>query len=335
MSRMFRLLLIILIPVLAAVGTFAYLRATFFSAINPEDSSPRLIEIKPEDTFSNVCDELIGKGVLRSCWGFNLMARLKGMDTKIRAGEYEMSPALRPTELLEKLVRGEFYKRIVLLKEGDSIWQLGKVVEKTGLLSEVEMNRGLIDPNLLVAAGIRAQSFEGYLFPETYYFNRPIDVHKILWRMLEESEKRWTEELSKRADELHMTRHEILTLASIIQKEAGNFEEMPKISSVFHNRLAQGMRLQSDPTVIYGIPNFDGNLTRAHLETPTPYNTYTNFGLPPGPICNPGEIALRAALYPEKTEYLFFVADGSGGHYFSKTLQEHNQAVDRYQRNKG
>jgi UPF0755 protein len=129
-----------------------------------------------------------------------------------------------------------------------------------------------------------------------------------------------------------MSRHEVLTLASIIQKETGRLEEMPLISSVFHNRLKKGMMLQADPTVIYAIADFDGNLTKAHLQTDSPYNTYMHFGLPPGPIANPGDDAVRAALYPIESDYLYFVADGTGGHMFNTTLDEHNRAVNDMQR---
>ncbi len=134
-----------------------------------------------------------------------------------------------------------------------------------------------------------------------------------------------------KADELGLDRHELLTLASIIQKEAGNVMEMPLISAVFHNRLKRGIALQADPTVIYGIADFDGNLTRKHLETPTPYNTYRKRGLPPGPIASPGQFALRAAVNPADTKSLYFVAKGDGTHEFSATLKEHNRAVRRYQ----
>jgi UPF0755 protein len=149
--------------------------------------------------------------------------------------------------------------------------------------------------------------------------------------MLQEGEKRWKPEVNERAAQLGMTRHELLTLASIIEKESGNQREQPLISSVFHNRLRNGMKLESDPTVAYGIPDLNGQLLRKHLETEHPYNTYINFGLPPGPICNPGETAIQAALYPTPdSQYLFFVADGQGGHVFSTTLAEHNKAVAQY-----
>jgi UPF0755 protein len=142
----------------------------------------------------------------------------------------------------------------------------------------------------------------------------------------------WSDDWNLRLIELQMTKHQVLTLASIIEKESGNSEEQPLVSSVFHNRLARGMRLQSDPTVIYGITNFNGNITKADLQTLTPYNTYMISGLPPGPIANPGMTAIRAALYPAETSYLFFVGNGKGKHIFSETLEQHNQAVNLYQR---
>jgi UPF0755 protein len=156
-------------------------------------------------------------------------------------------------------------------------------------------------------------------------------VRLLLRAMVEQLNQHLAPAMLARAEALGMNRHELLTLASIIQKEAGNVMEMPLISAVFHNRLKRGIALQADPTVIYGIADFNGNLTRKHLETPTPYNTYRKRGLPPGPIASPGLFALRAAANPATSDDLFFVARGDGTHEFSATLKEHNQAVRRYQ----
>jgi UPF0755 protein len=145
-------------------------------------------------------------------------------------------------------------------------------------------------------------------------------------------DKAWNESWNLRLLELQLTKHQIITLASIIEKESGKIEELPYVSSVFHNRLNRSMRLQSDPTVIYGIPNFNGNLTKTDLQTPTPYNTYIISGLPPGPIASPGLNAIKAALYPASSNYLFFVGNGEGEHVFSETLEDHNEAVNRFQR---
>jgi UPF0755 protein len=334
MERQARLILILLFPLLTAVATYLFLRREFYAPLNPSDAAKKLVEIEPSLTFKEICAKLHDAAVIRSCWSFGLMARFRKLDTEVRSGEYELAAAMTPQEILEKLAKGDVFKRLVLVKEGESIWQIGEKVEKAGLVSAQEFNKSVVDKQLLAKAGILAPSFEGYLFPDTYQFSRPIRAEQIIWRMLEqgEREENWSKKFTDQADELELSRHEILTLASIIEKESGNIEEQPVVSSVFHNRLKQGMKLQSDPTVIYGIPNFNGDLTRNDLATPTEYNTYTNVGLPPGPIANPGLSAIRAALFPAQTSFLFFVADGKGGHVFSTTLQEHNDNVRRYQK---
>ena len=331
MRRFLRILFLLVVPIIVALSTYNALNRAFMDPVNPEDKTVKLIEIQPDKTFREICHVLAENGVIRYSWVLELLARMKRIDTGISAGEYELSPNMTPLEILGKLVSGKVFKRAVMIREGVSIWAVGQIVEDAGLLKREDFNKAVADSRLLGLAGISAQSFEGYLFPETYHFSKPTTAKNIIFTMLEEGERRWPMEYTKRADELHLTRHEVMTLASVIEKESGNFEEQPIISSVFHNRLAQGMRLQSDPTVIYGIPNFNGNLTKDDLQAPTPYNTYVNFGLPPGPICNPGNSAIRAALFPAETKFLFFVGNGQGSHVFSVTLQEHNEAVRQYQ----
>jgi len=172
------------------------------------------------------------------------------------------------------------------------------------------------------------------LFPETYLFTPGIDETRLFTMMVKQLQQKLSPELLKKAKKLNLDQHQLLTLASIIERETGDAEEMPLISSVFHNRLRKGIQLQTDPTVIYGIKDFDGNLTRKHLQTPTPYNTYIIRGLPPGPIASPGLSALQAAAVPAETKYLYFVSRGDGSHEFSATLKEHNQAVRKYQLNR-
>ncbi|MEZ4753790.1 MAG: endolytic transglycosylase MltG [Bdellovibrionota bacterium] len=329
-----RLIFVFAIPIMVAYFTYLYLRSYFIEPVNPSNNQVVLVEIAPGMSFKQIATELALKNLVKAPWSIEILARIKQDDKKISAGEYELSQSMTPIRILEKLASGEVFQRKFTLKEGETISVIGELVEKAGLVSAQELNKELEDPVLLTAAGIQADSFEGYLFPDTYAFSRPITARKIIWKMLNVGEKNWPAEYSNRAYQLGFTRHEIITLASIIEKESGNTQEQPQISSVFHNRLNQDMRLQADPTVIYGIKNFDGNLTKAHLLTPTPYNTYTNKGLPPGPICNPGALAIKAALYPAETNYLFFVADGSGGHVFSNTLSEHNNNVRKYQLNR-
>ncbi|RMG40691.1 MAG: endolytic transglycosylase MltG [Candidatus Dadabacteria bacterium] len=332
MTSFIRLVIIIALPVLAFTGTYFYLQSEFNEPASKTDRSDILVEIKNGISFKEICKILEDKGVIRNRRFLYLMARLRGSDTRIQAGEYVLQKTMTPKQILAKLMSGDVYKRKVTVKEGMSIWEIGKIVEAAGLMKEAEFNKYLNDPALLAKAGIAAGSFEGYLYPETYYFSRPITAEQIIWTMLEEGEKHWPPEYTEQADKLGFSRHEILTLASIIEKESGNKDEQPLISSVFHNRLAKGIKLQADPTVAYGIPNFKPPLTKKDLETYTPYNTYINPGLPPGPICNPGESAIHAALFPAKTNYLFFVADGEGGHIFSATLKEHNAAVAMYKK---
>lgn len=331
MKPILRILLILLVPALVSLGTYLGIRHAFYAPVNASDAEMRLVELAPDKSFREICRTIEAAGVLRYWWALEILARLRRSDTAVNAGEYEISPSMAPADILKKLVAGEVFKRRVTIREGLSVWEIGALVEEAGLVSREEFDKGVADPKFLAIAGLNAPSFEGYLFPETYFFSRPTNVKAILFAMIEHGEKNWPPEYTARADELNFTRHEILTLASIIEKESGHVDEQPIISSVIHNRLAQGMRLQVDPTVIYGIKDFNGNLTKQDLQTPTPYNTYTNFGLPPGPIANPGASAIKAALYPAETSYLFFVADGTGRHVFSSTLQEHNEAVRKYQ----
>jgi UPF0755 protein len=188
------------------------------------------------------------------------------------------------------------------------------------------------DPQAAKRYKIPADTLEGYLFPDTYLIPRRITPEPLVQLMLRRFHDRLTPEIKRAAKQNGMTLHQIVILASIIEKETGNVAERRRISGVFHNRLKRGMRLQSDPTVIYGIPDFNGNLTREHLNTKTPYNTYAIDGLPKGPIANPGIASIRAAAFPEETDDLYFVSKNDGTHVFSSTLREHNRAVRRYQK---
>ncbi|MCK5836588.1 MAG: endolytic transglycosylase MltG, partial [Desulfobacula sp.] len=187
------------------------------------------------------------------------------------------------------------------------------------------------DRSFANSLGIRSTTLEGYLFPDTYFFPKHTSCEDIIRTMVGHFNHTFTQKWQTRTKALGFSVHEIVTLASMIEKETGDASERPLIASVFHNRLKKNMRLESDPTVIYGITDFDGNIKRKHLKIPTPYNTYQIKGLPQGPIANPGALSIQAALYPARTQYLFFVSKKDTTHQFSKTFQEHNQAVKTYQ----
>jgi UPF0755 protein len=207
------------------------------------------------------------------------------------------------------------------------------VASRAGFANMDEFVRLCRDRTFIQSLGIQADSLEGYLFPETYLFPRDTSTQDVIKAMAARFFKVW-DKYADMARGHELSRHQIITLASIVEKETGAPQERPMIAAVFLNRLKKKMRLETDPTVIYGIPDFDGNLTKKHLQTPTPYNTYVIDGLPPGPIANPGEDSIKAVLQPANTDYLFFVSKNDGTHQFSRTLKEHNQAVSQYQKNR-
>jgi UPF0755 protein len=210
--------------------------------------------------------------------------------------------------------------------------QIADLVSQQGLTDRAEFLQLAKDRTFVTSLGIKAETLEGYLYPDTYKFPRPIKAREVLLVMVERLRQMVGPDLHDRMHELKMTMHEVLTLASIIEKETGSGGERSEISAVFHNRLKKHIPLQSDPTVIYGLPEFDGNLHKKDLSSPSPYNTYRVQGLPPGPIANPGILAIRATLYPSDSRSLYFVSRNDGTHQFSGTLIEHNQAVEKYQK---
>lgn len=327
-------LLYICIPLVVVYVTYSQLNHYFFDAMDPEQTQSVLIDATPPKTFKEIALDLESKGIIRSNLAFRILAQGQGKDTMIKGGEYELSPSMTPPQILDKMVRGDMFNRRVTVKEGMNLSEIASAIEQAGIISKVAFEATSRDEQLLRDEGIDATSFEGYLYPETYQFPRNTSPVKIIKAMREQLTKRWLPEWTQRAQILDMTLHQVLTLASIIEKESGNFEEQPVISSVFHNRLKKGMRLQADPTVIYGIPNFNGNITKKDLTTPSPYNTYVINGLPPGPIASPGINAIRSTLYPTDTNFLYFVGNGDGRHIFSETLDQHVNAVNQYQKNR-
>jgi UPF0755 protein len=291
----------------------------------------QVIEIKPGSSFSRVAHQLEQAGVVSDAKRFTLLARWREATGNIHAGEYQFDATARPDEVLARLVAGDIRRFQVTIPEGFNLQEIAARLEQSGLGSAKDVLALCYDPSFIEEMKVEAASLEGYLFPETYTYTSTTTARQLLQSMVEELERKLSPALLAKARTLKLDRHGLLTLASIIQKEAGHVAEMPLISAVFHNRINRGIALQADPTVIYGIAEFDGNLTRRHLETPTPYNTYRKRGLPPGPIASPGREALDAAANPADSRALYFVARGDGTHEFSATLTEHNRAVRRYQ----
>ena len=325
-----------MIAVLAA-GLLAVLAAHFHFVFftPPTYSGPgetRIIDIPQGTSFRVIAESLERNGVIRDSQDFLFAARLLGAQKKVRAGEYELTTAMTPLAVLRALVKGKVRRYFVTIPEGYSAADIAALLEGEGLADAGEFMARVRDRSAAASFGLKGESLEGYLFPDTYQFTRGMGADGVIRAMVERFKSVYYPELDEMARARGMGLEEVVTIASIIEKETGDPSERKLISAVLHNRLRKRIRLQSDPTVIYGIKDFDGNLTRAHLAARTPYNTYTRYGLPPGPIASPGRDSLEAAINPADEDYLYFVSKNDGTHHFSRTLAEHNRAVMKYQK---
>jgi len=315
-----------LIVVVLALGL-----GLFFITPAKEGGSDQVIVLKEGMSLKEVADELERTEIISNSSLFMLWASILGYSRKIKAGEYRLNSDMPPIMILKDLTRGAIITHSITIPEGFTKEQIAELLASKGLANKHEFLLLTEDPDVSEKYGVRGSDLEGYLYPDTYRFSRGLSAESIIHVMVN---RFWSVvgPLKVRVSETGMTMGEVVTLASIVEKETGRSEERTLIASVFLNRLKRGMRLESDPTVIYGITNFNGNLTRKDLSTPTPYNTYFIRGLPPSPIANPGLEAIKAVLYPVKTDYVYFVSKNNGSHYFSYTLSEHNKAVNRYQK---
>ena len=314
--------LLLLLPVL---------RFTTFIRTAPGTGKTSVIfNFKGAVTFRKIAEELGAKQVVSSPLLFTLYGRLRGEDGKVKAGYYQFNDGMTPREILHKLVTGEVYLRPFVLPEGYSIYQAAELLEQQKLLDGKKFLALCTDREFLRTQGIQGVSAEGYLVPGTYNVEPDMDEAGLVTAMIGQFTKNRRARYEARLQASGRSWHQVLTLASMIEKEAVVPAERPVIASVFYNRLAKGMRLQSDPTAVYGVRAFAGKVSRDDILRPSPYNTYLIPGLPPGPIGNPGDSAIEAALTPARTLYLYFVARQDGSHHFSTTLEEHNRAVQTY-----
>ncbi len=297
-----------------------------------EHAQPVYFTVAPGAGFAQVADALAARGLIRNATALQLHARLSGRADEVRAGEYELSARMGARAILHKLTSGRVRTHTVVIAEGLRLEQIAGRLAQVGLVERDAFVTAARDPERARALGVEGETLEGYLFPETYQLARGLAAGQVAATLVEQFLSVWRE-LEPAATSRGLSMREVVTLASIIEKETAVAAERPLIAAVFQNRLAQGMRLEADPTVIYGIKSFDGNLRRIHLEDASnPYNTYKIPALPPGPIASPGEASLRAAIEPADAPFLFFVARGDGTHKFSRTYAEHRSAVDRFQR---
>ena len=300
------------------------------------EAPEQVVQVSRGAGLRQIAGHLYEAGLIRHPLPFVLFAKARGMAPRLQAGEYVLSANMSPAEILDTLYRGKVRHHILTVPEGATLRDIAVLVEGADLGSRESVMELGSDVTFIESLGLDVPSLEGYLFPDTYHLTRDMGAADLLTIMVRTLERHYLPEIAAKAEELGWSRHAVITLASLIEKEAQLDSERELISAVFHNRLRRGMRLQCDSTVIYALgENFQGNLRKADLRIDSPYNTYRYGGLPPGPIANPGGPSIAAAVSPAEVKYLYFVAKRQdGAHHFSNTLKEHNRAVRRYQLNR-
>ncbi len=332
-NSLFYIALLAVTGLLICICSGSYILYDYSVSPSGTGDEQRVFVVKPGQGFSSVTLALVKEKFVISPKKFKIYGALTGNDKKIKTGEYMLSPSMTTGQMISVLTSGKVCLYKLTIPEGYNIYQVAEVVASGGFSGSKEFLAAVNNKKLLKKLALNPEyaTFEGYLFPDTYSFPRNVKPSEIIRVMVSRFKEIYKPEWEKRAEKIGLTMHEAITLASIIEKETGDARERPVISSVFHNRLKKRMRLETDPTVIYGIKDFDGNITRKHLRERTPYNTYKIKGLPPGPIANPGLKSIEAALYPAETDYLFFVSKKDTTHQFSTNIRDHINSVRKYQ----
>lgn len=300
-------------------------------SLSASGSYPVEVRVEAGDSLATVARKLREQKIISNGLFFSLWARLSGVEKKIHQGLYRFDTRVSPWEVLDRLVTGKGIFQAVTIPEGFTVKEIAELLDKMQIANKEKFLSAAADASLLASLGLQDKGLEGYLFPSTYYFVPSTPERDIIIAMAEQFRKSSQPILAQAKAVVQLSPHELLTLASIIEKETGVQSERPLVSAVFHNRLKRQMPLQSDPTVIYGLKTFNGNLTKKDLRDDSPYNTYRISALPPGPICNPSISAIKAALAPADVQYFYFVSKNDGTHFFSEMIEEHNQAVKTYQ----
>lgn len=313
---------------LAIVGSLSFkITNSLNQTMNWQQTS---YQVASGQSFSKICRELIINQVISDCFGHKVLAKLGALSLDVRSGTFATQPGQSLTDFVQVLIDGEELQLPVTIVEGENIYQ---VIDKLEQLDGIENDvTGMSLTTLSDLLDLDVSHPEGYLYPETYYYTYGTKASDLLKRAVRKQRELidlvWQQAEQKQGLN---SPYDMLILASIIEKESSVHAERDTIASVFFNRLEKGMRLQTDPTVIYGVwSEYKGDITRRHLKEKTPYNTYRINGLPPTPISNPSEASMRAVMNPATTDYLYFVASGDGKHVFNKTLKEHNKAVKAY-----
>ena len=303
-------------------------------------ANQKIINIPKGSDLKTVSSILKKEGIIKNTFAFNLLAKYKSAERDLKAGEYQLSLDMPPLQILNLILEWKVYQYPVTIPEGYNIFEIASLLNKKELADRKKFLLSAFNSNFTKSLGIDANNLEGYIFPDTYYLSKGMDEKVILKKMVDTFKKAVSEEISNNYQKTGLIQHQIITLASLIEKETSNEKEKSIISAVFHNRLKKKIRLQCDPTVIYSLlleglkKNeiiYDGNIRKEDLSIDSPYNTYRYGGLPPGPIANPGKSSIHAAMHPSASKYIYFVSKNDGNHHFSATIEEHSRAVRIYQ----
>jgi len=329
-----RLALLLLILVFAAAGAFAWMRQRLVTPYQGFSAEEVFVDLPPGTAVAGIADRLASDGVIPDPLTFRLAARFSGADRRLQAGEYRFAGPASPNDVIARLIAGDVYTRPVTFPEGLTIREMAAIFERSGLGKATDFVKAGADGSLAGPFDPEARTLEGFLFPDTYPLPRQATANAVVKVMVARFGQAFDQSLRAAATERRVSLRDVVTLASLIEKETAKADERTLVSAVYHNRLRTGMPLQCDPTVIYALMlagRWNGNLRRADLQVDSPYNTYRYRGLPPGPIASPGRASLEAALRPADVPYLYFVSRNDGSHVFASTLAEHNRNVAQWQ----
>jgi UPF0755 protein len=322
--------LVILACIAGAWGVLSHVRQPYRGYRGEE----QFVDIPQGAGSRTIGERLVGAGVVRDHLTFRLALWMTGEGRRLKAGEYRFDRAVTPAQVIDKLARGDVYVIRLTVPEGFTLFDTAKVFESHAFGPAASFVRAAQDASLVRDVDPTARTLEGYLFPDTYAVSRKTTASQLARLMVAEFERALTPDLREAARARQLTTHDFVTLASIVEKETATASERPLVAAVYQNRLRIGMPLQCDPTVIYALElagRYDGNIRKQDLAIDSPYNTYRYPGLPPGPIASPGRASLEAVAHPADADFLYFVSRNDGTHVFSRTLEEHNRNVQKFQ----
>ena len=326
--KIIKTILLLSVITVFVVGISFYISATKWSSKTLSE-----VEVARGMSVRGIATLLEKKGIIGAPKLFEIFVRIKGIENDLKSGTYDFPVGTTMMSAIESLRKGDVRQYTFTIIEGWTVRDIANALKAKPFITDENMpeefERFAFDKEFTRSLGFDSPSLEGYLYPDTYKVNYPLRAKEFLKRLTDMFKKVYGD-VTANAN-LPLSENEVVTLASIVEKETGVASERPLIAGVFFNRIKRGIALQSDPTIIYGLPNYDGNIRKRDISNPHPYNTYVHAGLPPGPICNPGKASIEAVIHPEISEYIYFVSKNDGSHYFSRTLTEHLNAVRKYQ----